>query len=234
MAGIAGVFATEPQDATVRRMLDALRHRGPDTMSLFESAHRAGGVCAADLSAERGVGFAQREGVTVLLDGDIYNERPEGQSDADVALGLYREYGQAFPAYLEGVFACAVYDGEDLLLARDAVGVRPVYCGTLKDGGKCFASEMKALVGVADDIWELPPSTVYSVSASVSRYRPRLPDVLVPTDFDEAKRLVLGLSPDHVPTVNGHHIMVTVGAYGGAHDSSSTVKRMSALDNCSE
>ncbi len=198
MAGIAGVFATEPQDAVVRRMLDALRHRGPDTMCLFESAHRAGGVCAADLSAERGVGFAQREGVTVLFDGDIYNERPEGQSDADVVLGLYGEYGQAFPAYLEGVFACAVYDGEDLLLARDAVGVRPVYCGTLKEGGKCFASEMKALVGVADDIWELPPSTVYSASSSVSRYRPRLPDVLVPTDFNEAKRLVRTLLTDAV------------------------------------
>jgi len=198
MAGIAGVFATEPQGAVVRRMLDALRHRGPDTLSLFESAHRAGGVCAADLSAARGVGFAQREGATVLLDGDIYNERPDGQSDADVALGLYRTYGQAFPAYLEGVFACAVYDGDDLLLARDAVGVRPVYCGTLRDGGKCFASEMKALVGIADDIWELPPSTVYSASSSVSRYRPRLPDVLVPTDFDQAKQLLRQLLTEAV------------------------------------
>ncbi|MFO8012928.1 MAG: asparagine synthase-related protein [Phycisphaerae bacterium] len=198
MAGIAGVFATEPQDAVVRRMLDALCHRGPDTMCLFESARRAGGVCAAELSSARGAGFAQREGVTVLFDGDIYNERAEGQSDADVVLGLYRNYGQAFPAYLEGVFACAVYDGPDLLLARDAVGVRPVYCGTLKKGGKCFASEMKALVGVADDIWELPPSTVYSASSSVSRYRPRLPDVLVPTDFDEAKRLVRRLLTDAV------------------------------------
>jgi len=198
MAGIAGVFATEPCGLAVRRMLDALRHRGPDTMSLFESARRAGGVCAADLSAARGTGFAQREGVTVLFDGEIYNRRPEGQSDADVVLGLYREYGQAFPAYLEGVFACAVYDGDDLLLARDAVGVRPIYCGTLADGGKCFASEMKALVGVADAIWEVPPSTVYSASASVSRYRLRLPDVLVPTAFDEATRLLRKLLTEAV------------------------------------
>ncbi len=198
MAGIAGVFDTEPQGTVVRRMLDALRHRGPDNLCLFEGTRRAGGVCAADLSAARGTGFAQREGVAVLLDGDIYNPRPEGRSDADVALGLYLEYGQAFPAYLEGVFACAVYDGDDMLLARDAVGVRPVYCGTLKDGGKCFASEMKALVGVADDIWELPPSTVYSASASVSRYSPRLPDVLVPTDFDEATRLLRKLLTEAV------------------------------------
>jgi len=190
MAGIAGVLANEPQGPVVRRMVDALRHRGPDNLCLFESAGRAGGVCAAALSAPRGVGFAQREGVTVLFDGDIYNRRAEDQSDADVVLGLYREYGQAFPAYLEGVFACAVYDGADLLLARDAVGVRPVYCGRLKDGGLCFASEMKALVGVADDIWELPPSTVYSAASSVSRYSPRLPDVLVPTDFDEARDLL--------------------------------------------
>jgi len=198
MAGIAGMFATKPREETVRRMLDAIRHRGPDSVRVFTDGRCGGGVCAADLAPARGDGYATRDGVTVLFDGEIYNDRPGDAADADVVLDLYTRYGQAFPAYLEGVFACAVYDGKNLLLARDAVGVRPMYCGTAAEGGTCFASELKALAGVADDVWELPPATAWSAGSGVSRYTPRLPSIHVPAEFEEARRLLRRLVTDAV------------------------------------
>jgi asparagine synthase (glutamine-hydrolysing) len=103
-----------------------------------------------------------------------------------VVLALYQKHGRLFPAYLEGVFACAVANGTDLILARDPVGVRPLYRGTCDEGGLCFASEMKALVGIAQDVSELLPSTTYSLSCGVSAYTPRLPEVKAPATVQSA------------------------------------------------
>ncbi len=150
------------------------------------------GVRASKLSTARGDGFAQADGYTVLFDGEVYNARAAGESDAEVALRLYREYGRTFASHLEGVFACAVHDGDGLLLARDAVGVRPMYWGTTGDGGLCFASEMKALVGVSQDVSELPPGTTCSSKSGLADYLPRYPSVPMKESFAEGVKMLRG------------------------------------------
>jgi asparagine synthetase B (glutamine-hydrolysing) len=90
MASIAGMAGSNGHIAQVVAMLDLMQHRGPDTRNLYEQDDICAGVQAAALSPARGQGIASADGVTVLLDGDLYNPREPGQSDADVALGLYK------------------------------------------------------------------------------------------------------------------------------------------------
>ena len=186
MAGIAGITGSTQQTETVEAMLNTIEHRGPDSVKVHRTEHFHGGVRASTLSAPRGDGFAQDGVVAVLFDGDIYNEREGEKSDAQVALELYKKYGRTFASRLEGVFACAIQDGDGVLLARDAVGVRPLYWGTTKAGDFCFASEAKALVGLADDVTELPPATTYCSKTGLAGYVPQYPSVSVGAAFNDA------------------------------------------------
>jgi len=190
MAGVAGILGTEAEPATAERMLQAIEHRGPDSFRIHQSERFCGGVRASSLSTHRGDGFAQDDGITVLFDGDIYNVRSNDESDAMVALGLYRQHGRTFASHLEGVFACAVVDGEEVLLARDAVGVRPMYWGTPTNGDLCFASEAKALVGLVEDVAELPPATTYSSETGLAGYLPRYPTVQMDETLENAAKVL--------------------------------------------
>ncbi|MDY7011870.1 MAG: asparagine synthase-related protein [Planctomycetota bacterium] len=192
MAGIAGTIGNTQQPGVTERMLEVIEHRGPDTVRAHRTRQFYGGVRTSDLSSVRGDGFARDGNLAILFDGDIYNVRNDEQSDAEVALGLYRKYGRTFAAYLEGVFACAVCDGDTTLLARDTVGVRPLYWGTTGSGDLCFASEAKALVGVSDDVAELPPATTYSSKTGLAGYFPRYPAVSMSQRFENAVRVLQG------------------------------------------
>jgi asparagine synthase (glutamine-hydrolysing) len=186
MAGIAGIQGKNSSRDTVQSMLHTLQHRGPDQMEIQQTETLCAGVISADLSAERGNGFAQKGNVAVWLDGDIYNERAQGQSDAELVLDMYGKHGRTFPGHLKGVFACAVQDGEHLMLVRDNVGVRPLYYGKTDSGQGCFASEMKALVGIAAEVHELHPSTSYTSGIGVAGYVSHYPAVCVPNSPSQA------------------------------------------------
>ncbi|MFO7870008.1 MAG: asparagine synthase-related protein [Kiritimatiellia bacterium] len=186
MAGIAGMFGAGSDKERAAGMIETMRHRGADSREIRQYEQAALGVCAGRLSPARGNGFTQKDNIAVLLDGEIYNDRPRGQSDADVVMDEFEKHGLAFPAYLEGVFASAVYDGKDVVLARDPVGVRPLYAGTAKNGALCFASEMKALSGLVEDVWEMHPSTTYSARHGTGGYVARQPDITMPAEAGEA------------------------------------------------
>jgi asparagine synthase (glutamine-hydrolysing) len=190
MAGIAGILGSKAENERVERMLDTIRHRGEDEKSVHAAGSLVAGVCAPKLSAARGQGLAEADGIVVLFDGEIYNQRSAGLSDAEVALQLYKKHGRTFAAYLEGVFACAVFDHDELLLTRDAVGVRPIYWGRTADGDLCFASEIKALVDLAAGAVDLPPATIFSSKSGLAGYLARYPETKVPSQFEEAVRAV--------------------------------------------
>ena len=177
MAAIAGIFGNDKDKKTTERMLNSILHRGPDTYKIYQKIQLTAGVISSDLSVARGDGFAQDGEIAVFFDGEIYNKRDQEKSDACIVLELYKQYGRTFPAYLEGVFACAVYDGQDFILARDPVGVRPLYWGKVNDGGICFASEMKALVDIVQEVAELLPSTTFSANSGLAGYLPQYPEI---------------------------------------------------------
>lgn len=87
----------------------------------------------------------------------------ESESDCEILLPLYKEYGIDMFDMLDAEFACIIYDGEarEFIAARDPIGIRPLYYGYDKEGAVIFASEAKNLVGLTDKIMPFPPGHYY-------------------------------------------------------------------------
>ena len=156
MAGIAGILGNDTGE--LKQMLEKIKYRGPHETW----ANREGEVNLGCL--ELNVGGECKDGShrvsndkkAVIIDGRVYNSDKGSMTDAEVVLDLYNKVGVQFVEKLDGDFACAISDNNKLILARDWVGIKPLYYGH-SDGKLCFASEAKALVGIADDVKEFPP-----------------------------------------------------------------------------
>jgi asparagine synthase (glutamine-hydrolysing) len=170
MCGIVGIFSyhnsAPPVDAAeVLKIREAMRPRGPDGAGLWVSpdnrvalAHRR--LSIIDLSEAGAQPMATPDqSARVVFNGEIYNYRElrnglerrghrfQSQSDTEVLLHLYQEYGEAMMDRLRGMYAFAIWDHlrQSLLLSRDPFGIKPLYYA---DDGKTlrFASQVKALV----------------------------------------------------------------------------------------
>ena len=87
----------------------------------------------------------------------------ESDSDCEILLPMYQEYGTDMFSMLDAEFACILYDGDkrEFIAARDPIGIRPLYYGNDKDGAVIFASEAKNLVGLTNEIMPFPPGHYY-------------------------------------------------------------------------
>ncbi|MDO5000333.1 MAG: asparagine synthase B [Bacteroidales bacterium] len=181
MCGIVGIFNVQEQTDAVRRkaleMSRRIRHRGPDWSGIW-----CGG--SAVLAHERlsivdpksgGQPLLSPDGKLVLaVNGEIYNHQEirrryagkydfQTGSDCEVILALYRDKGPDFLEELSGIFAFALYDAEKdaFLIARDPIGVIPLYIGFDADGTVYAASELKALEGQCDRYEPFLPGHLY-------------------------------------------------------------------------
>jgi len=166
MCGIAGVVGVSDPDA-VRAMIEAQRHRGPNDSGVFADDLLAIGMCRLsilDISSAGHQPMSNTEKtVWIVYNGELYNFKEErrileskghrfsSNSDTEVVLHMYEEYGDDFLLRMRGMFALAIYDlrpGRErrrLLLARDQLGIKPLlYART--PNGFLFASEMKAIL----------------------------------------------------------------------------------------
>lgn len=168
MCGICGIYhyATDrPVDRDVlARMTRAMVHRGPDDEGFHVSADGRLGLgfrrlAIVDLAGGHQPMANEDDSVWIAFNGEIYNHaelRPglearghvyRTRSDTETILHQYEEVGDAFPTFLQGMFAIAIHDVKQrrLFLARDRIGVKPLY---YVDTGSCFlfASEIKALL----------------------------------------------------------------------------------------
>lgn len=191
MAGIAGIFGPSAETPTVDLMLDAIAHRGSDTRRTHAAGTFAAGVGAGTISKQRGDGFAHDDdGVAIFLDGELFNGHPDEISDAEFLLELYRKHGRGFAAHADGVFACAIFDGKQVILARDPVGVRPIYWGFKSDGSFCFASEIKSLVGQCDQVSIVPAAATVASNDGLAEYPPKWPDAPAWNNYEQAVQAV--------------------------------------------
>ena len=114
------------------------------------------------------------DGSYVVCNGEIYGFEKwkkqlagryefESESDCEILLPMYREYGTDMFGMLDAEYACIIYDGKtgEYIAARDPIGIRPLYYGYDKDGVILFASEAKNLLGLADKIMPFPPGHFY-------------------------------------------------------------------------
>ena len=168
MCGIAAIFniKANPGDFrdTALSMARKIRHRGPDWSGIHVGksavlAHER--LSIVDPASGGQPLFSPDRRQVLAVNGEIYNhleirERYAGRysfatgSDCEVILALYREKGVSFLEDLNGIFAFALYDEEadDFLIARDPVGVIPLYIGKDAEGRVYCASELKALEGI--------------------------------------------------------------------------------------
>jgi asparagine synthase (glutamine-hydrolysing) len=162
MCGIAGVVGPSAQLADVDRMLDRTRHRGPDGRGVWSRPGIALGhlrLSIIDLSSGGAQPMIAADGRhTLVFNGEIYNYRElraeigdrypfRTQSDTEVLLAAHVLWGEAAPQRLRGMFAYAVCDGSSVLLARDRLGIKPLYWTSVGDA-VAFCSEIKGLLSV--------------------------------------------------------------------------------------
>jgi asparagine synthase (glutamine-hydrolysing) len=167
MCGIAGLFhpdVPKPVDpARIAAMADTLAHRGPDGSGVWTApgvglGHRR--LAIIDLEAGQQPMVSADGELAITYNGEIYNFRElraeletlghafATHSDTEVILASWRQWGPSCLSRLNGMFAFAVYDAAEdaLFLARDRLGVKPLYLATLPDGAIIFGSELKALL----------------------------------------------------------------------------------------
>ena len=178
MCGIAGVATrgSSPPRELIASMCDAMRHRGPDG----EGVHIEPGVglgmrrlAVLDLvSGDQPVANEART-VHVVFNGEIYNYRElrseligkghhlRGTGDSEVIPRLYEEHGLGFLSRLNGMFAIALWDSElrRLLLARDRMGIKPLYY-SLHGGSLWFSSEVKCILAAGGSARVIDPMGV--------------------------------------------------------------------------
>ena len=167
MCGIAGIFhigTAKPVDpARIGAMTDAIAHRGPDGEGVWTApgvglGHRRLSIIDLEGSPQP-MGYAGGR-FQIIFNGEIYNFaalRSELEAkghvfathgDTEVILAAFAQWGEACLSRLDGMFAFALYDQQtrSLFLARDRLGVKPLFYTALSDGSVAFASELKALL----------------------------------------------------------------------------------------
>ncbi|WP_336065013.1 asparagine synthase B [Mesoflavibacter sp. CH_XMU1404-2] len=177
MCGIVCAFDLKQKSEDLRpqilEMSKTIRHRGPDWSGIYSDdkaimAHER--LAIVDPASGKQPLFSPDKKLVLAANGEIYNHRElrkqfEGeydfqtQSDCEVILALYQEKGVDFVDEMNGIFGFAIYDTEkdEYFIARDHMGIIPLYIGWDQNGTFYVASELKALEGICTKIELFPP-----------------------------------------------------------------------------
>ena len=194
MCGIVGVFDLKVNHMELRtkvlKMSKKVRHRGPDWSGIFYCdkailAHER--LSIVDPESGRQPLYSKDRNLILAVNGEIYNHQEirkryessyefQTHSDCEVILPLYRDKGPEFLEDMNGIFAFALYDREKdcYFIARDHIGIIPLYMGWDQFGNFYVASELKALEGVCNKIEEfLPGHYLYSKDGMMRKWYTR-------------------------------------------------------------
>lgn len=176
MCSIMGVATKEISFQALKEGFDATVSRGPDMSRIAETP--SGYLCFHRLSImglhPEGMQPFTLDGDMVVCNGELYGFRKlreqlskkysfKSDSDCEILLPHYREYGLDMFSLLDAEFALILYDAREnqLIAARDPIGIRPLFYGYLENGAILFASEAKNLVGLCETIMPFPPGCYY-------------------------------------------------------------------------
>jgi asparagine synthase (glutamine-hydrolysing) len=182
MCGLAGLWKCHDVDA-VQSMLERLIHRGPDDEGRFERrsctlGHRR--LSIVDTEGGHQPLLNEQRSLAATVNGEIYNARAlrdeleprhrfDTHSDSETPLHLYAEQGPDAIDSLDGMFAIAIADGDELFLARDPIGIKPLYIRQ-SDDSIIYASELKAFSSVSEAVIEFPPGTWFRSDLGMRSY----------------------------------------------------------------
>ena len=189
--------------------------RGPDCSRIIDTGHGLLGFHRLSIMGltPEGMQPFELEGSYAVCNGELYGFRPlreslqkkgyhfRSDSDCELLLPLYFEYGTELFSMLDAEFACIIYDGQaqSFIAARDPIGIRPLYYGYDPSGIIVFASEAKNLVGLVGTIAPFPPGHYYQDGEFVCYCDIAQVDVPSPDDLQTActkirEKLVAGVS----------------------------------------
>lgn len=218
MCGIVGLFNYRPglpaERALIERMLGRIHHRGPDETGIYQDQSVSLGnvrLSIIDLTTGQQPIFNEDGSLWIVFNGEIYNYlelmadlKSRGHafrttSDTEVIIHLYEEYGVDCLQKMNGQFAFAIWDArkEELFLARDRVGIRPLFYTETAQGALVFASEIKALLEHPDVQPELDPIALAQIFTLWTTLTPR-------TAFANINEL----SPGHYMLVDRHRLQI--------------------------
>ena len=162
---------------TFRLGFDKTISRGPDASKIVDTGNGFLGFHRLSIMGLNNAGMQpfEREGSYVICNGEIYGFEKQrvalaakgyrfvSDSDCEILLPLYFEYGTDMFAMLDAEFACVIFDGasKKFIAARDPIGIRPLFYGYDKDGAIMFASEAKNLVCICEEVRPFPPGHFY-------------------------------------------------------------------------
>jgi len=204
MCGIAGCFGIK-DTRTINRMLDALPHRGPNDRGLYTFNNTVFGhtrLSIVDVAKGHQPILAKEGKTGIICNGEIYNFRELRKelvskyqfitdSDTEVILHLYQEKGPECVMDLDGMFAFAIFDGDDFMLARDPIGIKPLYYGYV-DNNLYFSSELGAMtLASVEEVHEFPAGHYYTPKDGFVQYY-QIPEIQshLLTDVDEVSALI--------------------------------------------
>jgi asparagine synthase (glutamine-hydrolysing) len=177
MCGIVGVFELKSGSEEIRTQVltqaKKIRHRGPDWSGIYHGDRAI--IAHERLAIVDPIGggqplYSEDRSLVLAANGEIYNHQElrkkltlpynfQTQSDCEVILALYKERGVDFVDQLNGIFAFVLYDEtkKEFFIARDNIGIIPLYMGWDKSGNFYVASELKCLEGICPKIELFPP-----------------------------------------------------------------------------
>ena len=177
MCSIIGYCDPEIDAAAFEQCFARTKSRGPDDTRVIETGKGLLGFHRLSIMGLHPEGMQpfRLDDDAVVCNGEIYDFLPiredlkakgytfESDSDCEVLLPLWREYGTDMFPLLDAEYACVIYDGKtgEYIAARDPIGIRPLYYGYDKNGAIVFASEPKNLTGLTDRIMPFPPGHYY-------------------------------------------------------------------------
>lgn len=177
MCGFVGIINNKNLD-NIEAMTKAIGHRGPDAVNYDRALNYALGFCRLsiiDLNARSNQPMIdESRGISLVFNGEIYNYKIlrdqlknkghefSTESDTEVVLRSYEEWGEDFVNHLRGMFAIAIIDRDKLILARDHFGMKPLYYGYADDGAMVFGSELKGLLAYKDMTREINGNELFS------------------------------------------------------------------------
>ena len=177
MCGIVAIYNNQSKfDRDIRAkslsMSKKVRHRGPDWSGIYTSENAVlthERLSIVDIKSGKQPLISNDKKLVLTVNGEIYNHKDirssfndysfKTNSDCEVILPLYQKYGTDFLNIINGIFAFFLYDNinKSFFVARDPIGVIPLYMGFDNNGNTYFSSEMKCLVGICSKIKEFPP-----------------------------------------------------------------------------
>ena len=174
MCGICGIWGSS-NHGLLETMMNGLSHRGPDGSGIYASNRGAlGHRRLSIMDPEHGNQpiYNEDNSKAIIANGEIYNfpqvyeelskrHALSTKSDSEAILHLYEEHGVDVVNYLDGMFAFCIADGDSIFLARDYIGIKPLYYTIDENGTFYFSSELRNMTSLKSVIQEFPPGTWY-------------------------------------------------------------------------